>query len=342
MSNVFFELLQVSLGTRDKLSRMPSAAEWGQLFEEAERQAVAGVMLDGLERLPAEQWPPLEVKLEWIGEVQVLEAASQQNLKRTKELVSRFLAVGFESCVLKGVATARYYPHPMRRQMGDIDLWVKGRREDVMAWLRSQFEIDHLVWHNVGVEFFEDVPVEVHFHPAWLYHPIHNWRLQRFFESEKNTQMTMRENGYAYTSVGFDAVYSLVHTYRHILTGGVGMRHVVDYYYICHHLDDPARRSTMTILQRLGLARFAAAMMYVLSKICRISDEMLLCEPNEKEGEFLLHEIMAGGNFGQSRTDGKGVNSFCRWSMMIKHYPSEVLWMMPWKCWHWCWRTFNR
>ena len=51
MSNIFFELLQVSLGTRDKLSRMPSAAEWGRLFGEAERQAVAGLMLGGLERM---------------------------------------------------------------------------------------------------------------------------------------------------------------------------------------------------------------------------------------------------------------------------------------------------
>ena len=40
--DLFVELLQVALGTRDKLSRVPSAAEWGRLLEEAERQRTGG------------------------------------------------------------------------------------------------------------------------------------------------------------------------------------------------------------------------------------------------------------------------------------------------------------
>ena len=177
MNNLFYELLQVALGTREKLSRVPSSREWEALYDEAERQAIVGVLLGGLERLPEEQLPPLEVKLQWIGMVQMMEAEYRQHVERSKELASRFRAVGFQSCVLKGVAMARYYPEPSRRQCGDIDLWTFGRRKDVMKWLRSQYEIGHNVWHNVGVEVFEDVPVEIHFHPGWLWNPWHNRRL---------------------------------------------------------------------------------------------------------------------------------------------------------------------
>ena len=67
----------------------------------------------------------------------------------------------------------------------------------------------------------------------------------------------------------------------------------------------------------------------------------MLCELDEKEGRFLLSEIMAGGNFGQTRTDGKVRNSLSRWMMMVKHYPSEVLWMVPWKGWHKLWSMVN-
>ena len=70
-------------------------------------------------------------------------------------------------------------------------------------------------------------------------------------------------------------------------------------------------------------------------------EDWMLCEPNEKEGRFLLSEIMAGGNFGKSRQDEKVRNSFSRWMMMLKHYPSEVLWMVPWKVWHKGWRLVN-
>ena len=60
--NSSFELLQVSLGTRDRLSRVPSDAQWGELLEESLRQAVTGVLLSGIERLPQEQRPPIELK----------------------------------------------------------------------------------------------------------------------------------------------------------------------------------------------------------------------------------------------------------------------------------------
>lgn len=78
MDNLFFELLQVALGTRENLSRVPSAAEWGLLFEEVERQAVVGFLLEGLQRCMVHGDGcmanlPLDLKLEWIGEAQIIE-----------------------------------------------------------------------------------------------------------------------------------------------------------------------------------------------------------------------------------------------------------------------------
>lgn len=82
-------------------------------------------------------------------------------------------------------------------------------------------------------------------------------------------------------------------------------------------------------------------MMWVLKEACGMSSENMLCEPNEIEGNFLLCEIMAGGNFGKSRTDGLNRNSLSRYRVMVQHYPSEVLWMIPWKVWHKGWRIMN-
>ena len=49
---LFFELLQIALGNRDKLSRVPKSKEWMALYQESEKQSVLGIMLDGLEQLP--------------------------------------------------------------------------------------------------------------------------------------------------------------------------------------------------------------------------------------------------------------------------------------------------
>ena len=344
MANLFLELLQVSLGTRDKLSRVPNAHEWGAIYDEAERQAIIGILLGGLERLPAEQLPPLELKLQWIGMGQMMEAEYRLHCERASELSRRFHSVGFKNCVLKGIAISRYYPQPERRQCGDIDLWVDGRRKDVMAWMRSQYEIGHNVWHNVGVEIFEDVSVEIHFHPAWLYHPMHNYRLQRFFDKHKKSFMEEEAAnlGFSCTSTSFDAIFALVHFFRHLIVEGVGLRHVIDYYYVCKQIEkENIQEEVKDNIRRMGLIRIASAMMWVLNEKCGMPMRLCLCQPNEKEGLFLLQELMVGGNFGQSRTDGMGYNSFRRFCVMLRHYPNDVLWILPWKVWHKCWRLLN-
>ena len=159
----FIELLQIALGTREKLSRVPNAREWVSLLEEAERQAVAGVLLDGLERLSEEQLPPLEVKLQWIGEAQIIEQTSLHHQNRAGELTSRFKGVGFHSCILKGLSAANRYASPLRRDNGDIDFWTNGRRKDVMLWLREQCPLGNILWHHADAQFFDDVKTEIHF-----------------------------------------------------------------------------------------------------------------------------------------------------------------------------------
>ena len=349
MKELFPELLQIALGTRDKLSRVPSEQEWNALYDEAERQGVIGVLLGGLERLPEEQLPPLEIKLQWIGEVQMMEAEYKLHCERAVELTRRFMAVGFKSCVLKGIGFSQYYPEPSRRQCGDIDQWVDGRRKDVMAWLRTQCEIGYVTWHHVEAKFFEDVNVEVHFFPIWLYNPFRNWRLQRFFNERTAAQMVERETDFGYPSVEFNAIYSLVHTFHHLMDEGVGLRHVVDYFYIVSALTK--KDEVVTLLRRFGLMRFAAAMMYVLKEACGASDEMLLCEPDVEAGRFLLEEIMLAGNFGQfdERTVRpedetfwqRNVRKFRRQLRFVKYYPGEVFGAPVWKTWHKVWRMVN-
>ena len=90
MAEVFFELLQVALGRRDRLSRAITADEWRALFDMARKQAVVGVCRAGLLRLPADQWPPRDVVLEW-------EAACSQ-IEQRNRTVNKATAFGAGQC----------------------------------------------------------------------------------------------------------------------------------------------------------------------------------------------------------------------------------------------------
>ena len=63
------------LGTRDGLFREPSACEW---------QAIISLLLTGLERLLAEQLPPLNLKLQWLGVTQMTEEKYKLHCNNTQ------------------------------------------------------------------------------------------------------------------------------------------------------------------------------------------------------------------------------------------------------------------
>lgn len=341
--DLFIELLQVALGTREQLSRVASVHDWTDLYAEAERQAVTGIFLEGLERLPKEQLPQKDFLLQWVGVSQMIESNYAIHCDRSRTLVRLVSEAGFSSCVIKGISVARYYPKPERRQCGDIDLWVDGPRKDVMKWL-NQFKIEHQVWHNVGVHIFKDVPVEIHFHPGWLYNPIHNNRLQKWFEQVKSLMMVNVDSTLCVpvpTDL-FNAVYSLIHSFRHLIAEGVGLRHIVDYFYIVRSLTEDNREEVIKLLRKFGLTKFAGGMMWVMQEVCGMPSENLLVEPNEREGRFIFEEIMRGGNFGHYKIANAQRGLFSRMWVMLPHYPSEVLWIIPWKVWHVCWRMTHK
>lgn len=58
---LLFELLQIALGNRVKLSRVPTTEEWLAIYQESEKQSILVVMLDGLEQFPEEQRPSQDI-----------------------------------------------------------------------------------------------------------------------------------------------------------------------------------------------------------------------------------------------------------------------------------------
>ena len=343
MNSLFIELIQISLGNRKALSQIPSESDWKSLFELAQQQTIVGVLINALEVLPIEQRPHKRLLLQWVGLTRINEQLFYHHCKKAQELTDFFGEAGIRSCVLKGIGLAQLYPSPEKRQAGDIDLWVSGDRKTITSWLKTRCKVDHVIWHHAEAHIFKDVATEIHFHPCWLYNPFYNRRLQRWFEEEQDGQLVVdKELGFAYPSVRFNAVYTLVHTYHHLIEEGIGLRHLVDYYYVMRSLPIEEKAMVVDQLRYFGMLRLAEAIMWVLYKICGMPEEYMICAPNEREGKFLLDEIERGGNFGHYRSDNRKRNTAGRMLALLPHFPKEVLWVVPWKLWHKCWRVLYK
>ena len=318
----------------------------------ATKQSLAGVLFGGFEQVVgcmANEKPT--VLYEWIGLQQSIISQNELLNKRTSRLSDFFNKHGYKCCVLKGQGTATYYDKPELRQCGDIDLWVKGERDKIVAFVKSkEVNVVSVDIKDSTMNFFDDVVVEVHFQPNCMFNPWKDHVLQTFFREKAERQFNAwdESKGFAHTTIDFDLVYSLVHIYRHIFSEGIGLRQLVDYYYILMHSDKQGREQAYLTVCRFGMKSFAGGIMYILKEKFGMNREFALCETNVRHGEFLLKEIMTGGNFGQYDTrysfaskDKKfkrGLIMLMRNMHFIMLYPSEVLWSPVWKMWHWCWR----
>ena len=235
------------------------------------------------------------------------------------------------------------------RTPGDIDIWLHGERKEILRYVRRHVPTCKPVYHHVDFPVIEGLDIEVHFTPSWMNSPFTNRRLQRWFRSFICHLSSVNYKEIPSPSLTFNRVYILVHIYRHLFHEGIGLRQLLDYYFVLHQgFTEEERAEAMHTLHSLRMGRFTAAVMWVLQEVYGMDDRYLLTAPNEKEGRFLLNEIMLAGNFGHydERMQHERGESALHWGLrkvkrnfrFVRSYPSEVLWSPLFKLWHWAWR----
>ena len=374
MRELFIELLQVSLGTRDGLSRVPSAVEWQGLYDEAQRQAVAGILACGIEWLPKEQQPPQTILLQWIGLTLQIEQRNKLTTKVCSDVVTQMEKEGLRCCVLKGQANHRYYSEGMakRRACGDIDVWTEPNKfqvssskfqvREVLKYVDAHWERTGLCWLHCNFTDKSGVPVEVHFHPSFFSRPKYNKRFQSYFSDIERCVVRETIDGVEIPvmKVEEDVIYQMNHIYRHLIDEGVGLRQVVDYYWLLRKFNEERlsvidKATIIEIVSWLGMRKFAGALMYVLRELLGMPEEYLLCEPSEKDGKFLMEEILMSGNFGHGdprmgelahggymkNRVSQAWRRFKRNMRFLTSYPGEVIWEPVVRVQHFVWKKLK-
>lgn len=352
---LFFELFRIALGNAVQLSRVPTVQEWGALFDCARRHAVMGIFFHGIEQLPVKQRPPREILLQWYAATEQIKRMNREVNRDAVSLTRRLEKDGFPAVVLKGQGVAALYPDPLLRMPGDIDVYVKGSRQKVTDYLlRTARGHLHIAYKEAVYPTEERTVVEIHYTPALLRCPWTNWHLQHFMHGRGSDlwgQVVELPEGVGVIPVPgrrFNAVFLLAHIYRHLFGEGIGWRQIVDYhYFLMGGLTERERMDTVKILKSLRMWRFTRGMMYVLQTYLGLPEKYLLTLPDKAEGDFLMHEIMRGGNFNRyddfviPRDEGRVHRLFRVMhanSHLFVHYPQEVFFNPLFSLWQHVWQ----
>ena len=233
-NNLFFELLQVALGNRDRLSKAPSAEEWEEIYAESERQAVTGILLHGIEKLSAEQRPAKVFLLQWIGEVMQNYETRYANYEKAISSLARFYNQhGYKMMVLKGYACSLNWPNPNHRPCGDIDVWLFGRQREADAALAREkgIKIDNSHHHHT-VFFWGDFMVENHYDFVNVHTRKSSAELEKIFKSlgedDSYSVEVLGEKVYM-PSPNLHALFLAKHMASHFTGANITLRQVLDW-----------------------------------------------------------------------------------------------------------------
>ena len=435
---IFFDFLRFCIGSAKEIPGSLKEVDWKELYAIAKKQALLGVLFYGIQRLPKELAPEQKLLMQWMV---MAEQIRKQNIRLFQDSVKvyqNFENEGFANCILKGQGNALLYPDSYMRTPGDIDIYLSGGRRKIMKYVDQVCPNQVMRYHHVDFPVMKTA-IEVHFTPSYMFCPIHNRRMQKWFKEVMGEQCAHRvslPDGYGEIHVptaSFNVIYILSHLYRHIFTEGIGLRQLLDYYYVVcdfckvyqissNHLSnfsnhpvplskegstshpsplsseerdvtalccsEPLRykvggaskpspgcagwdrlgaigdtsfaagASSVALdvvqkeLKHLGLWKFAQAVMFVMKEVFGLSEDRMIAPMDEKEGRFLLDEIMRGGNFGQyddrmgSKVGESKIHRYFRMNLrnlrFVKHYPTEAVCEPVFRTWFAGWKFINR
>ena len=347
---LFFELLQVALGNREGISIAPSAKEWADIYKESEQQALTGILLHGIEKMSVEQRPPQALLFQWIGIGQMIEQRNKVMDLRCRELLAKLTEHGLHGSILKGQGIAQLYVDGLRqfRQSGDIDVYVDCGLKKAIAFAKAmgQQKVDWDYKH-LHLNVWNDTEVEMHYRVEVLLNLRKNRRLQRWFKGNEE-QIFNNANTLTTPTTEFNVFYILLHIYRHFLYEGIGLRQIVDYYMVLRKVHDSQLmvQDYVKTVREFGMEKFAKGLMWVMQETLGMSEEWMLWKPDQKEGGYIMNQVMKGGNFGHyderlKHGGGKfgAVKAILTHNLhFLAHYPSDVIWAPVWIVWHKLWK----
>ncbi len=294
----------VKAGVTGKSVSLAQNFDWEQTLKMALKHQIVPMLYYGVKNsrltVPADILSELELAA--FSSV----AVSSKQMYTLEEVFESFEKNGIEYMPLKGSVLKSFYPKPEMRQMGDADILIKPQQYDeikpIMLELgfEEKIESDHeLNWIKKGVLFLElHKRLIPSYNKDYYAYFGDGWRLAQKTETSR-FDMSDEDN----------LIYMFTHYAKHYRDGGIGIRHLVDFYVFLNAKKDMDEAYVEKELGELQLLEFYKNSMRTLSVWF-----------GEAEGDeitdFMTSKIIGSGSYGT--TDAHIISSAVKTSKTSK------------------------
>ena len=252
--------------------------QWRQMMALAERQGVAAVAFDGVQKLydahqkdirtakdNAQGW--MQMVFGCTGTMTQYEQMNLQQQKVIRKVADLWKKDGISMMVFKGQANGSFYPKPLHRASGDIDCYLFGEADKGDQLLADKGAAVENKWYRHSKISYQGETIENH---RVLSHT-RGCKTKKRMEKElvallNSTGMSRIEGcGEALQPPAqFNAHFLIYHALHHFTSEGLKLKQILDWAVFLHTQQDNVDWQVFNdFCQRYRLDRFAAVMNYI-------------------------------------------------------------------------------
>lgn len=272
--------------------------DWEAVFSECKAHSVISLAFSALPKTDV----PQEIYHHWKEKVNLDLALSSKICYAHSMLNDLLNHEKIPYVVLKGCASAEYYEDPFLRTMGDVDFYVKP------AYFQKTDKLlvkNGFLYNPINHEFEkaytkDDVIFELHNMVNGVPDGKIGTRIRHYFDDvvEKAERKRFDYAEYYSPSPFHHGLVMLLHVARHMLTGGIGLRHFCDWAVFVDKVDKEFVLLFENKLRRVGLWRFAQIMTQFSALYLGLSPKDWMGEIDKQLLHDLKNDVFASGNFG--------------------------------------------
>lgn len=289
---ILLQLLSAAINAQNPtLDRALSDSEWNLVYGQAAKQGVLAVMWESVRRLPQDLQPSRSLKLQWAYGAEQIVSRSKRQMQEAARFAALCADAGCRLILLKGIGLSRYYPVPLQRECGDIDIL-----------LPEGFEIGNEIAKSHGMTISGLDYKHNHIYSNGIM--FENHRYLTSFKGkndirrlEKILQNAIKEGNFApFGDAGFyalsptaNALYITYHSFFHFLIEGITLRHLLDWaLFVKAEQDTIDWIRFYSICDDLGFSRFANTLNAIAADVWGIS----LANPGMSFDRCLLDRVL--------------------------------------------------
>ena len=269
----FLRLVRLGIWTETSVP-IPSAIDWSEIKALADAQRLTAVVLDAIGRLDknSTNMLPLQLKLNWIGEVLQSYEQRYELYKRTiGEMAGFYNSNGYKMMIIKGYACSLDWPKPEHRPCGDIDIWQFGQQQNADALLAKEKKIKiDTSHHHHTVFYWRNFMVENHYDFVNVYHSKSNASIEKIFKilgSDDTHYVDVNGEKLYLPSPNLHALFLLRHAMIEFAASGINLRQLLDWaFFVKAHRKEVDWKWLESVLEEYGMKRLYE----VFNAICTV------------------------------------------------------------------------